>query len=511
MTLTAVLIFAGFALVFALLARLPRLLSLRGLPCGLCTPERSLQEGRHITEPAPVVLGRWRNPILLVTSVLAIYWMQPALPIRGLDFWLPTATLIIACLGWALTATTQQRAARSNLRPALLVAGTVLVITLTRYFLKAGLFTPSRPPQIGWVVLVVALVAAGGIYLLTRVKSMRAWGLTVAIVSIILLFVVLKLPQMTLWVSAGLRSLAGQSAQLASATDLRWLGFSYIAFRLMHTLRDRQSGRLPEVTLEEYLIYMLFFPAFTAGPIDRIERFIKDLRAPYSPQAVDLGEGAQRLFLGLFKKFALADTLALIALSAQNAGQVRSAGWLWLLLYAYTFQLFFDFSGYTDIAIGLGRWLGIRLPENFNHPYLKPNLTQFWNNWHITLTMWFRAYFFYPLTRALRGSKKPVSIPWVILITQLSTMLLIGLWHGTTFNFALWGLWHGLGLFLQNRWTEFMKPRNAAIEARPRLKKALTVLSTVFTFHYVALGWVWFALPSASLSMQVFVHLFGAA
>jgi len=97
--------------------------------------------------------------------------------------------------------------------------------------------------------------------------------------------------------------------------------------------------------------------------------------------------------IGLFKKFALADSLALIALNAVNAGQVKSSGWMWLILYAYAFQIYFDFSGYTDIAIGMGRWLGIRLPENFAHPYLKPNLTLFWNSWHITLAQWFRAYF----------------------------------------------------------------------------------------------------------------------
>ncbi len=127
------------------------------------------------------------------------------------------------------------------------------------------------------------------------------------------------------------------------------------------------------------------------------------------------------------------------------------------MLYAYAFQLFFDFSGYTDIAIGTARLMGIKLPENFNHPYLKPNLTQFWSNWHMTLTQWFRAYFFNPVTRALRSASKPVSIPVIIFITQLGTMLLIGLWHGVSFNFILFGLWHGIGLFIHNRWSDWTK------------------------------------------------------
>ena len=479
MTLSAILISAGFILVLALLARWQGFAHLRG-------------------------------PVLLAASVLAIYWLQPALPIRGLDFWLPTVTIFIASLGWLLTASTEERRARANLLPALVVLGVTLAVALTRFFSSGGIITPSRPPQT-WLVLVVLSIAAAVLFWFTRMKSLRAWLLSGAIVCLIGLFVVLKLPQVTVWVSSGLRSLAGQDPKLASGLDLRWLGFSYIAFRLIHTLRERQSGRLPAVTLQEYLIYMLFFPAFTAGPIDRIERFVKDLRAPWQPNAADMGEGGKRLLLGLFKKFALADALALIALSAQTALQVQSAAWMWLLLYAYTFEIFFDFSGYTDIAIGLGRWLGIRLPENFNHPYLKPNLTQFWNNWHITLTMWFRTYFFNPVTRALRGAKNPLAIPWVIFITQVSTMLLIGLWHGMTLNFICWGLWHGLGLFVQNRWTEFIRPRAAGLEDHPRLQKGLNVLSTIFTFHYVALGWVWFALPSLGISLHVFARLFGGA
>lgn len=479
MTLTAVLIFAAFALALALLA--PR-----------------------------TFIGKIRSPLLLIVSVLAIYWLQPALPIRGLDFWLPTATLLIAVLGWLLTSEREQRSLQSTWPTVAIIGGAVLVLAASRFFLKAGILTPSRPPQLYWVALAL-IVFAGSFLLLARSQSRKPWVYTLMAIGLIAFFVVLKFPQLTLWASQALRSLAGQKAELATATDLRWLGFSYIAFRLIHTLRDRQMGRLSGASLQEYLIYMLFFPAFTAGPIDRVERFIKDLRAPYASIAADLGEGGERLVVGLFKKFVLADALSMLALSAQTAAQVHSAGYLWLMVYAYAFMIFFDFSGYTDIAIGLGRWLGIRLPENFNHPYLKPNLTQFWNNWHITLTTWFRSYFFNPFTRALRGAKKPLPIPLVILITQLSTMLLIGLWHGMTLNFVFWGLWHGLGMFIHNRWAEFMKPRSAAIEAKPALQKALTLLSTFFTFNYVALGWVWFALPSIDLSLRVLGGLFGAA
>jgi alginate O-acetyltransferase complex protein AlgI len=308
--------------------------------------------------------------------------------------------------------------------------------------------------------------------------------------------------------AAGLRALSGQSTRLASALDIRWLGFSYVAFRLFHTLRDRLAGRLPAHSLSEFITYIIFFPAFTAGPIDRVQRFTQDLRK-LEPQ--DIPPGGQRILLGIFKKFALADSLALIALNAAHVEQVKSGLWLWVLLYAYALRIYFDFSGYTDIAIGLGKLMGFNLPENFERPYLKSNLTTFWNSWHITLAQWFRAYFFNPLTRAMRSGQRKYPLWLVVLIGQLSTMLLIGLWHGITWNFAAWGLWHGVGLFIHSRWTEATRARLAPLAARPQrwLQQWLTIAGTLLTFHYVVLGWVWFALPSMELSWKAFVKLFG--
>jgi alginate O-acetyltransferase complex protein AlgI len=303
--------------------------------------------------------------------------------------------------------------------------------------------------------------------------------------------------------------LSGQSAALASPLDIRWLGFSYIAFRLIHTIRDRQSGKLPAVNLQEYVNYVIFFPAVTAGPIDRLERFVTDLRTPSDMDASQFLDGGQRLAFGLFKKFVLADALALIALNAVNATQVTSGGWTWVLLYAFSFQIFLDFSGYTDIAIGLGCWLGINLPENFNHPYLKPNLTQFWNNWHMTLTQWFRAYYFNPLTRAMRGSKKPLPAWFILLFTQVTTMVLIGMWHGITWSFIVWGLWQGIGLFVQNRYSEWARPRTASISSKPGWGKVLAGLNIFLTFNYLALGWVWFTVPDPFLAAGVLGRLFG--
>jgi D-alanyl-lipoteichoic acid acyltransferase DltB (MBOAT superfamily) len=303
------------------------------------------------------------------------------------------------------------------------------------------------------------------------------------------------------------RALANRPVENASFTDLRWLGFSYIAFRLIHVLRDKQMGRLPELSLPEFATYVVFFPTLAAGPIDRAERFAQDLRKDFSLTQDETLFAGQRIFLGLFKKFVIADSLALIALNDTLAMQVRTAGWMWVVVYAYAFQIYFDFSGYTDIAIGIAQLVGIKLPENFAAPYTKPNLTQFWNNWHMTLTQWFRAYFFNPFNRWTRGYK---NIPgWtVILAGQVATMLLIGLWHGITLNFIFWGLWHGLGLFLHNRWNDFIRTRFPTLGQNPRLQPILQIGGILLTFHFVALGWVFFALNEPSLSWQVFRKLF---
>jgi D-alanyl-lipoteichoic acid acyltransferase DltB (MBOAT superfamily) len=261
------------------------------------------------------------------------------------------------------------------------------------------------------------------------------------------------------------------------------------------------------MSLREFVTYVVFAPTLIAGPIDRPERFVKDLRASFTFNLADATEGARRIAVGLFKKFVVADLIAIFALNEANAAQTQGAGWMWLLVYAYAFRIYFDFGGYTDIAIGVGRVFGIKLPENFRQPYLKPNLTQFWNSWHMTLAQWFRAYYFNPLTRALRTREWRMTA--IILVGQLTTMLLIGLWHGITWNFATWGLWHGVGLFVHNRWSDFAKTRLAIPPERPRLQQAVNVVGMLITFNFVALGWVWFALPSVRLSLEVFGKLVG--
>jgi alginate O-acetyltransferase complex protein AlgI len=205
-----------------------------------------------------------RLPVLLVTSALAVYALQPALPIRGLDFWLPTLTLGLSVLGWILTTPRQERLWRDNWPAAAILSGIVLVLGLTRYLGFSLPLTASNPPQILQILVVLAIVAVAG-FLIWRFSKPGTLLLSAAFVFVIFIFILLKVPALSEWVSQVLRGWNGQSTLLASPLDLRWLGFSYIAFRLLHTLRDRQSGRLPAVNLSEYVIYVIFFPALSAG------------------------------------------------------------------------------------------------------------------------------------------------------------------------------------------------------------------------------------------------------
>lgn len=451
--------------------------------------------------------GKKRGFFLFTFSILAVYALQPALPICSIDFWLPTAALGLVLLLWAGITPRETAAARENWISAGWLFTLILLLGLTRYIFPEAILTASIAPRFMLIAPVLAILAACALLIGWARSPQKTSQFGSA--GLILLLIVLKSPELSLWSAQFIRAINNQAVETASSLDLRWLGFSYIAFRLIHTLQDSLKGRLPAVSLQEYFTYIFFYPALSAGPIDRAERFVKDLRTSSQLTESDWAFITRRLALGLLKKFVLADSLALIALSPANAAQVTSTPWAWVLLYAYGLQIYFDFSGYTDLALGVARIAGIHLPENFNQPYLKPNLTQFWNSWHMSLTQWLRAYVFNPLTRKLRGTSLPV---WsIILITQVVTMTLIGLWHGITLNFIVWGLWHGLGLFIHNRWQDALRTRAAAWLNTPSRQTAASAAGIFFTFHYVMLGWVWFALPAPQIALTFFARLLGMA
>jgi alginate O-acetyltransferase complex protein AlgI len=452
------------------------------------------------------LLRRGRSLALVGFSALVIYWIQPTSTVfPSLSFWLPTFTIFITVLVWAITAPPEARGLRANWPALAVLVGVILLV----------LFSAAQPwvkfPTAGSLKLVaIALVVLVGLTAgLSLLKIQSRFILTVFALGLLAIFVFLKSP----WLSEQLLTFAahlrGRTFESKTQFTIAWLGYSYISFRLLHTIRDRQSGVLPAVGLAEYVNYVIFFPSFTAGPIDRLERFVKELRAPLPLSNEDWLFAGQRLAMGLFKKFFVADILALVSITDRLVSQTRTPGWLWFALCAYSFRIYFDFSGYTDIAIGMARLMGIRLPENFAAPFLKSNLTQFWSSWHMTLTRWFRSYFFNPFTRLLRTSKLVLPTWAIILLTQVSTMLLIGLWHGITWNFAWWGLWHGLGLFFQNRWSNFVRLRFPDWGTAPVSRPFLHAGGVLLTFGYFTLGMIFFALSTPQLSFVALLKLFG--
>lgn len=456
----------------------------------------------------PTKLRQWG---LMIASILAIYWLQPTLAIPYLDFALPTVTIVITAFGWYLTRTEIHSVlARADALTLGVVIVSILMISATRYLVPELRLT-SRPPEL-WIITIVLSVTTVGIGAIVRLTSHSQRWLSIGMLVIIGIFVITKSELLATELSRFLRDTAGRDTSLASSIDIGWLGFSYVAFRVLHTLRDRQTGQLPELNLQEYLTFVIFFPSFTAGPIDRAERFIKDFRSLADMPRADatrITEGTTRIAIGMFKKFVVADTIAIFALDITNANQAISTPMLWLLLYGYAFRLFFDFSGYTDIAIGIGILFGVKLPENFDRPYFKNNIQLFWQSWHMSLSNWVRFYIFSPLSRHLLR-RKPKPSTWVIMfICHMSTMIVIGLWHGITIPFFIWGAWHGLGLFTHKIWTDRTRKWYMSLKDKTRTKQLWTMTGVFLTFHFVVIGWVWFALPDIQTAISVFIRLFG--
>lgn len=478
---------------------------------------------------AAIVPAKGRGWFLFVGSALAVFWLQPTLPIRFSDYVLPVATLLLTIITWWITrdpaSENHTRTKREDRLSLAIIAIVIVGLAFMRYVGAEYRLTASRPPSPLAVAITLVMIGAffAGLFWLVGRRSSNDQGrertrfsakvLSLAIVLLVILFVVLKTEALSSGVSRIWRSFTGQDTSLASPIDLQWLGFSFVAFRLLHTLRDRQTGLLPALSLREYVSYVVFFPAYTAGPLDRAERFVKDYRELPIIKGLDparFGLGLERILIGLLKKFVIADLLVQgISLNASNAGQVQSSAGLWILLYGYALRIYFDFGGYSDIAIGIGILFGIRLPENFNRPYLRTNITSFWQSWHITLSNWVRFYVFTPMSRwMLRQSWRPPSNV-IVLAAQLSTMIVIGLWHGVTLNFFVWGIWHGMALFVHKMWSDRTRKWYRELSKRTWRKRAWTGLTWFLTFNYVVVGWVWFALPSISQSTSVFGRMFG--
>ncbi len=280
-----------------------------------------------------------------------------------------------------------------------------------------------------------------------------------------------------------------------------WIGVSYLIFRLIHFSVDARRNRLGDESLPETLLYALNPATLVAGPIDRVQHNVAEQRNKPAKPSQEVSDGLWRLFLGLFKKAALANLLFSFIDKhdmAHQPNQPMGMAWLWLI--AYAFYLYFDFAAYSDIAIGLARLMGLRLPENFANPYAQPTIARFWQSWHITLSNWLRDYIFFPLSRNLLKRYGQHYATPILFVSHVTTMIACGLWHGIGTGFVAWGLWHGLGLFAHSQ--------VPALRRRFGIPILPTALSVVGTFGFVTLGWVFFSTDLAT-ALHIFGRLFG--
>ncbi|MFC1890107.1 MBOAT family O-acyltransferase [Thermodesulfobacteriota bacterium] len=274
------------------------------------------------------------------------------------------------------------------------------------------------------------------------------------------------------------------------------IGISFYTFYAMAYLIDCYRGRFEPVRRPDlFAAHMAFFPQILAGPIVRPDQLLPQLTNLPAFRRETFESGIRLVVVGIVKKVLLADKLAVVAgmgfSSAGDLGMVDA----WVAALAFTFQIYFDFSGYTDIARGSARLFSIELPENFRLPYLADSPREFWRKWHITLSTWFRDYLYIPLGGSKGGRAGTYR-------NLMITMVLAGLWHGAAWTFVIWGAYHGVILVANHILIDRRGRERPTVEAeRPLLLRAASI---VFTFVLVVLGWVFFRAESISQAMLMF-------
>lgn len=263
------------------------------------------------------------------------------------------------------------------------------------------------------------------------------------------------------------------------------LGLSFFTFQKISYLLDVYRGEAkPAKNAVAYLLFISLFPQLIAGPILRFKD-LADQLAARTCQAnwSQRWDGFQRVALGLAKKVLIADNLAPVANAFFDGND--SGVWAWLGLVAYALQIYFDFSGYCDMAIGMGRMMDFSFPENFNWPYKSRSVREFWQRWHMTLSTWMRDYLYVPLGGNRKGAKRTM-------INLSTVFLLSGLWHGAQWTFVIWGAWHGAFIAAERWWPDGWKIKS---------------LGWLYSIIAVVLGWLWFRSADVSAAMDAIYRL----
>jgi alginate O-acetyltransferase complex protein AlgI len=277
------------------------------------------------------------------------------------------------------------------------------------------------------------------------------------------------------------------------------LAISFFTFEFVHVLVDIYLGKIDRLDPLDFATFSMFFPTLVAGPIKRYQSFAPQVRHIAAPSNGTFALNLYRVVIGLTKKVVIADSMTLLTqpILTPNGDPFGRLDYIVAIL-AYGAKIYFDFSGYSDIAIGVSGLLGIRIPENFARPYWAQNISMFWRRWHMSLSSWIRDYVFIPLG----GSRR---VPLMTAFNLILAMAIAGLWHGAAWTFVVWGLWHGAGLAVHRAWTSVVVPRVSWISRPGRFVPAMSI---VLTFGFVFLGWVLFAASSFGDAGTVITRVF---
>jgi len=269
------------------------------------------------------------------------------------------------------------------------------------------------------------------------------------------------------------------------------IGISFYTFQQIAFLVDAYKGKVKERNFLNYSMFVTFFPQLIAGPIVHHAEMMPQFADPRNRiiKSSNISVGLYIFFIGLFKKVILADTFAIWASAGFDGSQTLGFAEAWATSLCYTFQLYFDFSGYTDMAIGLGSMFNIHLPYNFNSPYLSLNIQEFWRRWHMTLSRFLRDYIYIPL-----GGNRGGEI--MLLRNLMLTFLIGGIWHGAGWTFVFWGFLHGSATVIHRLWQH----------TGVRMNKAL---SWFITFNFVNIAWIFFRAVTWTDALKVLKGMFG--
>jgi alginate O-acetyltransferase complex protein AlgI len=290
-----------------------------------------------------------------------------------------------------------------------------------------------------------------------------------------------------------LLDLTGSQKQITWVNIILPIGISFYTFEsLTYVIDVYRRVHKPLDNFWQYQMYILMFPKLIAGPIIRYHEISDQITGRLGKEtADDILRGFFRFVIGLSKKVLIANTMAEFAdeVFLMNITEVKSF-YAWLGMLAYTFQIYFDFSGYSDMAIGMGRMLGFKFPENFDNPYTSGSITEFWRRWHMTLGNWMKNYLYIPLGGNQVNSKKRLYFNLCLVF------LLSGFWHGAAWTFIFWGIYHGIFLVLE---------RMFLLNLYKRLGKVIPV---IITFFLVSIGWVFFRCDTFSQALKFVAKLF---